>query len=113
MPVLRLMRGGKNKGEIDAHALAALLWKEHADHVFVEHVSAMPGWGSTSLFTFGKAYGIVLGVLAAVGVPISLVAPRKWKTALQVPAAKDGARAQASQLLPAAREQWRLIQHEW
>src|SRR5260370_36264678 len=108
MPVLRLMRGGKNKGEIDARALAALFWKEQADHVFVEHVSAMPGWGSTSLFAFGKAYGIVIGVLAAVGVPISFVAPRAWKKSLHVPTVKYGARASASQLLASDSERWRL-----
>jgi crossover junction endodeoxyribonuclease RuvC len=50
--------------------------------------------------------------LAALGVPMSFVAPATWKRALQVPAAKDGARARASQLLPAAAGHWPLVKHD-
>jgi hypothetical protein len=42
MPIHRLVRGGKVKGEIDAHALADMFWKRHVEHVFVERVGAMP-----------------------------------------------------------------------
>lgn len=107
MPTLALSRGGKNKREIDAHALAVIL-SGHIDHAFVERVGAMPGQGVSSVFAFGKSYGIVIGILAALGVPVTFVAPRKWKTALSVPAAKDGARARASQLMPQGAEFWRL-----
>jgi crossover junction endodeoxyribonuclease RuvC len=112
MPVHRLTRNGKNKGEVDAHGLAALFWKEHAGHCFVETVGAMPGQGTTSMFSLGRSFGIIIGVLAAVGVPYTFVAPRKWKSALGVPAAKDGARARASQLLPEAAHQWPLVKHD-
>lgn len=107
MPILLTTRGGKNRREVDPHALADMFWKAHADHAFVEDLWFNPGEG----FANGnklKAYGIVIGVLAAVGVPYTIVSPQKWKKALQVPAAKDAARARASQLLPGAASQWRL-----
>lgn len=111
MPVLRLLRNGKNKGEVDGHSLAALLHAERPDHAFVEMVNAMPGQGVSSMFAFGKAYGVVIGVLAAQGVPMTFVSPARWKRALGVPAAKDGAKARASQLLPSAAGQWPLAKH--
>jgi crossover junction endodeoxyribonuclease RuvC len=75
-------------------------------HAFVEKVGAMPGQGVTSMFSFGTSYGIVRGVIAANFIPITLVTPQTWKKALGVPAAKDGARARASQLLPASSGLW-------
>jgi crossover junction endodeoxyribonuclease RuvC len=69
----------------------------------------MPGQGVSGVFAFGKAYGVVIGVLAAHGVPMTFVSPVKWKKALQVPASKDGARARASQLLPQAASEWPLV----
>ena len=71
----------------------------------------MPGQGVSGVFAFGKAYGIAVGVLAAMGTPLSFISPVVWKRALQVPAAKDGARARASQLMPAAVHHWPLVKH--
>jgi crossover junction endodeoxyribonuclease RuvC len=106
MPVHELRRGGKMKRELDAHSLAAALGRDRIGHAFVELVGAMPGQGVSSVFAFGKSFGVVIGVPAALGVPFTLVAPVVWKRALSVPAAKDGARARASQLLPASAYHW-------
>ncbi|MGE5151189.1 MAG: hypothetical protein ACM3II_13795 [Rhodospirillaceae bacterium] len=112
MPTLALSRGGKNKHEVDAHALADLIaqWMPH--HAFLEGARAMPGQGDTSTFAIGKGYGIVIGVLAASSIPYTIVDARRWKNALQVPKDKDAARARASQLLPAAASQWPLKKHD-
>lgn len=112
MPVLRLARGGKTRGEVDAHALAALFWERHTGHVFLEHVWARGGEGQPASFSFGEGYGVIKGVIAAVAVPLTLVAPNKWKRAMGVLDGKSGARARASQLLPAAADQWRLVKHD-
>ena len=112
MPVLTLMRGSKAKREVDGHLLADLLAGAGIAHAYVENVGAMPGQGVSGVFAFGKAFGTVLGVLAALGVPMTLVAPASWKRALHVPAAKDGARARASQLMPTAAQHWRLVKHD-
>lgn len=105
MPTLTLIRGGRTKREIDPHALTRIL-SQRIDHAIVEQVGAMPKQGVSSVFAFGKCYGIVLGVLAALSVPMTLVVPRVWKNATRTPSPKDGARARASQLLPGSAHLW-------
>ena len=112
MPTHQLLRGGKAKRELDAHALAGMIGRDRIGHCFIEAVSSMPGQGVSSVFSFGKSFGIVLGILAAQQIAFTLVSPVTWKKALGVPAAKDGARARASQLLPAASHHWPLIKHD-
>jgi crossover junction endodeoxyribonuclease RuvC len=112
MPTLELKRGGKTKRELDPHALAGALGRDRIGHAFIEQVGAMPGQGVSSVFSFGKSYGVVIGVLATLGIPMSLVPPQTWKRSLGVPAAKDGARARASQLMPAAAHHWPLVKHD-
>lgn len=114
MPVLQLTRGGKNKREIDLTALARLIDERAADivHAYVEQAGAMPGQGSTSMFAFGKAYGVALGIIAANFVPITTVSPVRWKKAMAVPKGKDAARARASQLLPRSARLWPLVKHD-
>lgn len=112
MPTLALSRGGKAKRELDAHSLARLIGERQPGHAFVELVNAMPRQGVSSVFAFGKSYGITIGILTTLGIPMTFVAPAVWKRALGVPAAKDGARARASQLLPAAAHFWPLVKHD-
>lgn len=45
----------------------------------VEKVGAMPHQGVSSMFSFGRSYGFIQGVLTAFGIPYQLVPPRKWK----------------------------------
>ena len=111
LPVHLLMRGGKKKREVDVSGLIEILAGRRLEHVFLEQVSAMPGQGVSSVFAFGKAYGVILGAIAAHSIPLTLVAPIVWKRALAVPKAKDGARARASQLLPDAAHQWPRVHH--
>lgn len=69
-------------------------------HAFLERVATRPGEGAVGAFSFGRGYGQIEGVLAAVGVPVTLVTPQRWKGALGVPADKSAARLRASQLWP-------------
>lgn len=112
MPTLALARGGKNKRELDAHALARLIRERPIDHAFAELVGAMPGQGVSSVFAFGKSFGMLIGILAALEVPMTFVAAATWKRALGVPAAKDGARARASQLMPTAAHHWTRVRDD-
>lgn len=69
-------------GDIDAHAIATLLRSECpvADTVVgVELVHAMPRQGVSSSFSFGKGFGIVLGVVASLGLRLELIQPNAWK----------------------------------
>ncbi len=112
MPTVSISRGGKIKRDIDIHQLSRVVLGWGVGHAFVEQVGSMPGQGVSSMFAFGKGYGIILGVLTAHGIPYTPVPPQRWKKALGVPASKDGARLRASQLLPDCSVQWPLKKHE-
>lgn len=45
----------------------------------LEKVHAMPGQGVCSMFTFGKGYGEIRGMLKAAGIPIIEPTPQAWK----------------------------------
>lgn len=104
MPVLTLARNRKTKREIDLPRLTETLrdmaWASSDAHAVIEQVGAMPGQGVSSVFSFGKSYGCTLGILAALQIPVTPVAPVTWKKAMGVNAGKDGCRARAAQLLP-------------
>ena len=112
MPTLVLSRGGKVKRDLDPHSLAAALGRDRIGHAFVEAAGARPGQGVSSVFSLGRSYGMTIAVLAVLGVPMTFVSPQVWKRTLSVPAAKDGARARASQLMPAAAHHWPLVKHD-
>jgi crossover junction endodeoxyribonuclease RuvC len=108
MPVLKVGKSSR----VNAAALAAMLEKWHrgiacsAAHAYVEQVGAMPGQGVTSMFSFGHAVGSLMGAVAGVGVPHTLITPKSWKTgAGLIGTEKDAARARAIQLWP----QWRAL----
>lgn len=47
--------------------------------IVIELVSAMPGQGVTSMFTFGRTLGFVHALAVEVGCPIHFVTPGIWK----------------------------------
>lgn len=104
MPTLAAGKGGRN--ELDLAALSSLLDRDDLAHAFVEAVHAMPGNGATSMFRFGAASMAPLAMLALLRVPVTRVTPQRWKRTLSVPAAKDGARARASELMPPYAHLW-------
>ena len=106
MPTLKAGTGGKRIVDEDVLAREIDCRFDFVTHAFLESVGAMPGQGVTSMFSFGVSFGLLKGVLAANFIPRTLVRPAEWKKALRVPAAKDGARARASQLLPKHSGKW-------
>jgi len=69
--------------------------------VFLEMVHAMPKQGVVSMFTFGKSFGIWLGILASHDVPYELVTPQKWKA--QMLAGVEGTDNKAKSVIVAKR----------
>ena len=45
----------------------------------IERVHAMPRDGSASAFAFGENFGMLQGVLAALGIPYRFVTPQTWQ----------------------------------
>lgn len=50
----------------------------------LEQVAAMPGQGVSSMFTFGKNTGFIIGMLVASGIPYQETVPRSWQKALGI-----------------------------
>lgn len=90
---------------VNAAALAAILTEFDAGRAFLEKVGAMPGQGVSSMFSFGHAAGTASGVLAALHIETTLVAPAAWKKAAGlIGTDKDAARSRAIQLWPKWRD---------
>jgi crossover junction endodeoxyribonuclease RuvC len=70
------------------------------DVCFIERVGAMPKQGVSSVFSFGRSYGVVLGVLGALRVPVHLVPPADWKRTMKLGQDKSAARAMAVRMFP-------------
>lgn len=68
--------------------------------VYVEEVHSMPQQGVVSTFTFGKGFGIILGILEALEINYELVKPQAWKKFVNVTADKKTSIERAQQLFP-------------
>jgi len=69
--------------------------------VVVEHVTAMPGQGVTSMFNFGQSFGAIKGICAALKLPIYFVRPTKWKKHFNlIKTNKDASRTKVIEIYP-------------
>ena len=69
--------------------------------VVVEHVTAMPGQGVTSMFNFGQSFGVIKGICAAMKLPIYFVRPTKWKKHFNlIKTNKDASRTKVIEIYP-------------
>ena len=97
--------GKKNKKQINAAQLALEI-KKRADGskdvaVVIEHVTAMPGQGVTSMFNFGQSFGVIKGICSALTMPIYFIRPVKWKKHFNlIGSSKDASRTKATELFP-------------
>ena len=100
-----MSEGKKNKKQINAAQLASEIKKRvnRSDDVAVviEHVSAMPGQGVTSMFNFGQSFGVIKGICSALTLPIYFIRPVKWKKHFNlIGSSKDASRTKAIELFP-------------
>ena len=97
--------GKKNKRQLNSAQLVKLL-KDNVSNkeevaIVVEHVTAMPGQGVTSMFNFGQTFGAIKGVCAALKLPIFFVRPSKWKKHFElINSSKDSSRTKAIEMYP-------------
>ncbi len=69
--------------------------------VIIEHVSAMPGQGVTSMFNFGQSFGILKGICSAMQLSMYFVRPAKWKKYFNlINSEKDASRTRAIEIFP-------------
>ena len=74
---------------------------ENEVKVVIEHVTAMPGQGVTSMFNFRQSFGVIKGICAALKLPIYFVRPAKWKKYFNlIKTEKDASRTKAIEIFP-------------
>jgi crossover junction endodeoxyribonuclease RuvC len=105
------------KKMIDGRALSCLFEEMQPNFVFVESVRALPpkryydprerkmiveqGMGATSAFNFGESFGVIKGVLYALGLEFETLEPQSWKRAHGlIGTEKDKSRELARSLFP-------------
>ena len=102
-----MSEGKKNKKQVNGNQL----YNEIKSHIYqinqqeisvvVEHVTAMPGQGVTSMFNFGQSFGVSKGICSAMQLPIHFVRPAKWKKYFNlINTAKDASRSRAIEIFP-------------
>lgn len=87
-------------GNVDVAGLASLIRQHSPALAIVEKVGAMPGQGVSSMFKFGCGFGMVQGVIAALGIPLHLVTPQRWKKSFLLSSDKEASRALALRYWP-------------
>lgn len=93
--------GDGSQRRINATALRDFIMKLTPDCSFIESVGAMPKQGVASSFRFGHVCGVIEGVVACCGIPITYVHSTRWKKfhGLRGPD-KEQSRLRALQLAP-------------
>ena len=102
-----MSEGKKNKKQVNGNQLFNEIKSRISEikdgHVcaVVEHVTAMPGQGVTSMFNFGQSFGVIKGICSAMQLPIHFVRPTKWKKYFNlINTSKDASRSRAIEIFP-------------
>ena len=102
-----MAEGKKNKKQVNGSQVFNEITKHIKDKelneikVVIEHVSAMPGQGVTSMFNFGQSFGVLKGIFSAMQIPMDFVSPVKWKRHYNlINTQKDSSRTKAIEFFP-------------
>ena len=105
MPIMT--DGKKNKKQVNGSQVYNEITKrikqfeKNQIRVVIEHVSAMPGQGVTSMFNFGQSFGILKGICTAMQLPMYFVRPAKWKKYFNLlNSEKDASRTKTIEIFP-------------
>ena len=105
MPVM--IEGKKNKKQVNGAQIYNEITKKINNNfetnirVVIEHVTAMPGQGVTSMFNFGQSFGVLKGICFAMRLPMFFVRPAKWKRYFNlINSEKDASRTRAIEIFP-------------
>jgi crossover junction endodeoxyribonuclease RuvC len=114
MPTMTVERNGKAKRQVSAAELAEMLYLYSGRdcHVYCERVGAVTGQGVTSVFSFGRSFGMIEGILAAFKMPVTFVPPATWVKAVGRGQGKDASRARAMELFPSDQDQFKRVKDD-
>lgn len=114
MPTLEISSNGKKRRVIDLYQLAQFfdMWSGQIIKAFIEDPRSMPNDGAVQAFKFGFCCGVAQSMVAANFIPMALINPRVWKTAMKLSSDKDASRLVASQMFPQFSGNWNLKKHD-
>ena len=100
-----MIDGKKNKKQVNGAEITNIINKELINekdiNVVIEHVSAMPGQGVTSMFNFGQSFGVLKGICAALKLSVHFIRPVKWKKHFNlINTEKDASRTKVIEVFP-------------
>ena len=102
-----MIEGKKNKKQVNGSQIFNEITEKIKDmdkkniKVVIEHVTAMPGQGVTSMFNFGQSFGILKGICSAMQLSVYFVRPAKWKKYFNlINSEKDASRTRAIEIFP-------------
>lgn len=67
---------------------------------YIEQVHSMPNQGTSSMFSFGYNFGLIMGILSAYKINIREVTPQKWKKYFNLTKDKEQSIALAKNFYP-------------
>jgi crossover junction endodeoxyribonuclease RuvC len=85
--------GPAGRRRVNPALLVDELVKTHARCAYVELVNSRPTDGHVAAFSFGVTRGLLEGCLAALAVPVTMLAPTSWKRCIGLPPGKENAKA--------------------
>ena len=102
-----MAEGNKNKKQVNSSQIFNEIsckiknYNKNEVKVVIEHVTAMPGQGVTSMFNFGQSFGVLKGICSAMNLSMYFVRPAKWKKYFNlINSEKDASRTRAIEIFP-------------
>lgn len=80
------------KKMVSAALFGGIVRQYAPQYAVIEQVGSRPGQGVSSMFRFGKACGILEGVIASCGIQVMFVSPLVWKKHFRLSGSGDEAK---------------------
>ncbi len=85
---------------LHADSIGFAVVEEVGSMIYTNKAGERRGQGAKPSFTFGKGFGEILGVLAALQIPVKLIKPSVWKSLMNLSSNKNDSLALARKLFP-------------
>ena len=102
-----MAEGKKNKKQVNSSQIFNEISSKIKNYnnsevkVVIEHVTAMPGQGVTSMFNFGQSFGVIKGICSAMQLSMFFIRPAKWKKYFGlIKTEKDASRTKVIEIFP-------------
>lgn len=112
MPVTKIKVAGKIRKQLVPADLTDILVRFAPDIVMLESVGVRPKEGAVGAFSFGRSFGTLEGVTAALRLPCRYVIPAVWKRALNLSSDKTQSRVLASELFPNHADKFKRVKDD-